>query len=118
MDEEQIRAQYPGISDDLVKQILSLSAGDPSHYLKQYEQGAYLRKMATGFEAKTAAGALAQTIAGFGAARQDHKYSDLVRGYQGATVRAKKNWWDAKYPPAMTMPGQFPTPQDPDQYAG
>lgn len=114
MTEEMIRAQYPGISDDLVKQILTLSAGDPSHFAKQYEQGAYLRRMATQGDTKTAAGAIAQTLAGFGAARQDKKYADLVRGYQKATVGAKAGWWNSRYPKPMTMPD----PMNPDQSQG
>ena len=114
MTEEQIRAQYPGISDDLVRQILALGAVDPSHYAKQYEQGAYLRRMATQGEAKTAAGAVAQTLAGATVARNDRQYADLIRGYQGASTRAKKNWWNAKYPRPMTMPD----PNEPEELGG
>lgn len=108
MTEEQLRAQYPDISDDLVRQILSLSAGDPSHYAKQYEQGEYLRKMATQGDVKTAPGAIAQTLAGFTVARRNKEYANAIREYQGNVVKAKKNWFDE-----FTKRGQRPEEPEP-----
>jgi len=113
MTEEDIKLQYPGISNELVQQILSLHEGDPSHYAKQYEQGAYLRRFATGDSAHTGAGAIAQTIAGALSAKKDKEYADLLRGYQGKVTKARKNWWESRYPESVTgMPEQLSGPTE------
>lgn len=94
--EELLRRQ--GVPEEVIKQLLGLAAQDPTMLGKQYEQGAYLRRFATGDSAKTGMGALAQTIAGGMAGRQDKDYKDLVKAYQANSMGARDAWYRAKYP--------------------
>jgi hypothetical protein len=94
---DALRAQ--GIPEEVIQQLLGLAEHDPSGLARQYDQSAFLRRAATsGDYAKSAPGVVAQGLAGLLVNRSDKDYSEALRNYQGKATKARRSFFDTRYP--------------------